>query len=293
MTKRVGDILTAKVTDENDDHYFGQVDGLTYEIDKKELEKPLHIGGLVSGFAYENDAHRLQLTKHIPDVRLGHYAWGEVTDIRRDLGVFVDIGLPNKDVVVSLDELPTIKELWPQRGDRLMITLRVDQKERLWGELITPELLQAVRIPAKPSLRNKNVKATVYRLKMAGTLVITQDYHFGFIHPSERLREPRLGEVLEARVIGVRDDGNVNLSLRPRAYEAIDDDAQMILTLLEKKGDHCLPYTDKSDAADIKRYFGMSKSQFKRAVGHLYKQRLIRQDGDGIHLVTSGDDDQA
>lgn len=290
MTKRVGNVLTAKVTDENDEYYFAQVEGVTYELLKTELVKPLHIGGLVTGFAYENNAHRLQLTKHIPDVRLGHYAWGTVTDIRRDLGVFVDIGLPNKDLVVSLDELPTIKELWPQRGDKLMLTLRVDQKERLWGELITPDLLQAVRIPAKSTLRNKNVKATVYRLKMAGTLVLTEDYHFGFIHPSERLREPRLGEVLDARVIGVREDGNVNLSLRPRAYEAIGDDAQMILTLLEKKKDHFLPYTDKSDAAAIKQYFGMSKSQFKRAVGRLYKQRLIRQDAQGLYLVAAGDE---
>lgn len=289
MTYKIGDIVAAKVTDENEKFYFAQISGETYEIAKAELEKPLKIGGVVSGFAYENDKHHLQITKNIPDVRLGHFAWGTVTDIRRDLGVFVDIGLPNKDVVVSLDELPTIKELWPQRGDKLMITLRIDNKSRIWGELIPTDMLQAVRIPAKENMFNKNVQATVYRLKMVGTLVITPDYNFGFIHPSERTREPRLGEVVNARVIGVRPDGVLNLSLRPRAYEAIGDDAEMLLTLLERSADGSLPFTDKSDPAKIKQYFGISKGQFKRAVGNLMKARKITQDAQGLHLVKQDD----
>lgn len=289
MTHKIGEIISAKVTDENDKYYYAQIDGLTYEIDKSELQKPLKIGGVVTGFAYENEKHNLQITKNIPDVRLGHYAWGEVTDIRRDLGVFVNIGLPNKDVVVSLDELPTIKGLWPQRGDMLMITLRIDKKDRLWGELASADILQAVRIPAKPDMKNKQVKATVYRLKMVGTLVITPDYNFGFIHPDERQREPRLGEEVDARVIGVREDGVLNLSLRPRAYEAISDDAAMLLTLLQRSSTHSLPFTDKSDPKQIKKYFGMSKSQFKRAVGNLYKQRKITQNENGLFLVEESD----
>lgn len=289
MTHKIGEIISAKVTDENDKYYYAQIDGLTYEIDKSELQKPLKIGGVVTGFAYENEKHNLQITKNIPDVRLGHYAWGEVTDIRRDLGVFVNIGLPNKDVVVSLDELPTIKELWPQRGDMLMITLRIDKKDRLWGELASADILQAVRIPAKPDMKNKQVKATVYRLKMVGTLVITPVYNFGFIHPDERQREPRLGEEVDARVIGVREDGVLNLSLRPRAYEAISDDAAMLLTLLQRSSTHSLPFTDKSDPKQIKKYFGMSKSQFKRAVGNLYKQRKITQNENGLFLVEESD----
>jgi predicted RNA-binding protein (virulence factor B family) len=292
MTHKIGEIITATVTDENDKYYYAQVDGLTYELDKSELLKPLHIGGMVSGFAYENQNNVLQITKNIPAVRLGHYSWGTVTDVRRDLGVFVDIGLPNKDVVVSLDELPTIKELWPQRGDRLMITLRIDKKDRLWGELATNEILNAVRIPAKPEMKGqKDIKATVYRLKMVGTLVMTDDFHPGFIHPSERFHEPRMGEQVTARVIGVRQDGLLNLTLKPMAYKAIDEDAKMILTLLERSRSHSLPFNDKSDPKAIQDYFNMSKGQFKRALGNLYKQRLITQDEQGVYLVTEQNDE--
>lgn len=168
-----------------------------------------------------------------------------------------------------------------------MITLRIDKKDRLWGELVTSDILQAVRIPAKPDMHNKQVQATAYRLKKVGTLVVTSDYNFGFIHPDERQREPRLGEVVSARVIGVRPDGVLNLSLRPRAYEAIPEDAQMLLTLLERSTTHSLPFTDKSDPKAIKKYFGMSKSQFKRAVGRLYKERRITQNENGLFLVES------
>lgn len=291
MAHTVGEIITATVTDENDMDFFAQVDGVTYAIDKRELEKPLKVGGMVTGFAYENDRHQLQITKNVPEVRLGHYAWGTVTDIRRDLGVFVDIGLPNKDLALSLDELPTIKELWPRRGDKLMVTLRIDNKDRLWAELAAGEVMQAIRVPAKPYMRNQNLKATVYRLKMVGTLVLTEHYQLGFIHPSERNREPRLGEEVDVRVIGVREDGNLNLSMRPRNMEALSEDAQMILTLLQRSATHTLPYNDKSEPKLISRYFGMSKSQFKRAVGTLYKQRKITQDEDGLHLVEAAENE--
>lgn len=289
MAHTVGEIVQATVMDENQSHYFAQIDGTTYEVNKQELDDTLAFGDTVTGFAYENNQHDLAITTKLPEVRLGRFAFATVTDIRRDLGVFVDIGLPDKDVVVSLDELPTIKELWPQRGDRLLITLRVDKKERLWGELAPAEVYQALRVPAKKTMQNKNVKATVYRLKMVGTYALTDDYHFGFIHPDERYREPRLGEKLDARVIGVREDGSLNLSLRPRAYESIGDDAQMILTLLQSSNNHMLPYNDKSDPKKIKQYFNMSKGQFKRASGNLYKQRLITQDEQGVYLVEQGE----
>lgn len=281
----LGTIIKAQVTDENEQFFFAQIDGMTYQIDKSELEKPLKLGGFVTGFAYENEHHQRQITKNIPAVQQNQFGWGEVVSSRQDLGVFVNIGLPNKDVVVSVDTLPTMKELWPQKGDKLMISLYTDDKDRLWGELATQELFQAVARRAPKTLHNRMVKATAYRLKMAGTLVMTDDYYLGFIHPSQRNEEPRLGQVLDARVVGVRDDGILNLSLKPRAFEAMDEDAQFLLTQLERRASRALPFNDKSDAIAIQRQFGMSKSQFKRAVGRLMKMRKIKQIEGGIELV--------
>lgn len=280
----LGREIVAKVTDFNDKYIFAQVDGLTFRMTRDELLKAPKVNSSLKGFAYINDNHQLQLTKKVPKVQVDRYAWGTVVSSRKDLGVFVDIGLPNKDIVVSVDDLPELPQLWPQKGDKLMIGLSIDAKDRMWGKLATPEMFQTISGMAKKNMQNKNVTATVYRLKLVGTFVITDDYYLGFIHPSEREVEPRLGEVVKARVIGVRDDGTLNLSTRPRAYEAISDDSQMILMTLQHTSAKQLPFTDKSSPDEIKAYFGISKGQFKRAVGHLMKAGLVKQ-ADGFLIL--------
>ena len=240
----VGEIIKAQVTDENDAYFFAQVDGYTYEVDKLELEKPLKLGGFVTGFAYENENHKLQITKKIPTVQKDSYGWGTVVATRHDLGVFVAIGLPNKDLVVSLDDLPTITTLWPQKGDRLMVAMKSDSKGRLWGEIAQQSIFDAVSRRAPEEMKSKKVKATVYRNKIAGTLIVTEEYYLGFIHPSQRYDEPRLGQVVDARVIGVREDGSLNLSVKPLAYKTMDEDAQFLLLLLQRRADHFLPFND-------------------------------------------------
>ena len=285
MLKNIlGREIIAKVTDFNDKYSYAQVDGLTFRMARDELLKAPKINSSLKGFAYINDNHQLQLTKKVPKVQVDRYAWGTVVSSRKDLGVFVDIGLPNKDIVVSIDDLPELPQLWPQKGDKLMIGLVIDAKDRMWGKLATPEMFQTISGMAKKNMQNKNVTATVYRLKLVGTFVITDDYYLGFIHPSEREVEPRLGEVVKARVIGVKDDGTLNLSTRPRAYEAISDDSQMILMALQHTSAKQLPFTDKSSPDEIKAYFGISKGQFKRAVGHLMKAGLVKQ-ADGFLIL--------
>lgn len=285
MLKNIlGREIIAKVTDFNDKYIFAQVEGLTFRMTRDELLKAPKVNSSLKGFAYINDNHQLQLTKKVPKVQVDRYAWGTVVSSRKDLGVFVDIGLPNKDIVVSIDDLPELPQLWPQKGDKLMIGLAIDAKDRMWGKLATPEMFQTISGMAKKNMQNKNVKATVYRLKLVGTFVITDDYYLGFIHPSEREVEPRLGEVVKARVIGVKDDGTLNLSTRPRAYEAISDDSQMILMALQHTSAKQLPFTDKSSPDEIKAYFGISKGQFKRAVGHLMKAGLVKQ-ADGFLIL--------
>lgn len=285
MLKNIlGREIIAKVTDFNDKYIFAQVEGLTFRMTRDELLKAPKVNSSLKGFAYINDNHQLQLTKKVPKVQVDRYAWGTVVSSRKDLGVFVDIGLPNKDIVVSIDDLPELPQLWPQKGDKLMIGLSIDTKDRMWGKLATPEMFQTISGMAKKNMQNKNVTATVYRLKLVGTFVITDDYYLGFIHPSEREVEPRLGEVVKARVIGVKDDGTLNLSTRPRAYEAISDDSQMILMALQHTSAKQLPFTDKSSPDEIKAYFGISKGQFKRAVGHLMKAGLVKQ-ADGFLIL--------
>lgn len=284
MKDLLGTTFTGLIIDENDTHYFVQKNGLTFRLAKTEGEHKL--GDTVDGFGYLNQKQALSMTTVIPQVRKDHFAFGEVTNVRRDLGVFVDVGLPDKDIVVSMDELPAMKELWPKKGDRLMVALRVDDKDRIWGTLADETLFRSMSRKGTEQMKNENKSGTVFRLKLAGTYLLTDDLYLGFVHPSERYQEPRLGEKINGRVIGVRPDGVLNMSLKPRSHEMINDDAAMILTLLERSEEKMLPYSDKSTPDEIKNTFGISKGQFKRALGHLMKEKLIRQENGKTFLVS-------
>ena len=287
MNELVASVFSGLIIDENEQAYFVQKNGITFRLEKTEGVHAL--GDAVEGFGYQNQKEEGCMTTNIPTIRKNQYGLGEVVGSRRDLGVFVNIGLPDKDVAVSLDELPVMRELWPKKGDHVMITLSVDEKGRLWGNLADEKYFQALGKPADEELLNKDVAATVYRLKLVGTFVITDDYHLGFIHPSERYQEPRLGEKVAARVIGIRPDGSLNLSLKPRAHEAISDDAAMLLAFLNRAPENQMNYTDKSDPEEIQKMFGISKGQFKRAMGNLMKQRLVEQQDGVTRLVKKND----
>lgn len=291
MNKSLGNVITGLVTDINEKAYFIQKDGVTYKLPKTET-MDYQLGDTVEGFAYVAMNKDTMLTQEIPAVRVGEFGWATVSETRKDLGVFMDIGLPDKEVVVSLDELPTLKHLWPKKGDRLLITIQVDEKDRMWGKQAPESVFESSSQKGDEGLNNKNITGTAYRLKLVGTYILTSDNYLGFVHPSERKDEPRLGEVVSGRVIGVRSDGILNVSLMPRAHEAISDDAGMLLAILERTPTGSFPYTDKSDANEIRERFGISKAQFKRALGNLMKQRkIVQQDGE-TRLVEATNEDQ-
>ena len=113
MNTNLAHDIVGLVTDENDRFYFVQKDGQTYALDKAEGEHAL--GESVKGFAYTDMKQRLRLTTLEVTARQDQFGWGTVTEVRKDLGVFVDTGLPDKEIVVSLDILPEIKDLWPKK----------------------------------------------------------------------------------------------------------------------------------------------------------------------------------
>ncbi|MGT2887697.1 S1 RNA-binding domain-containing protein [Streptococcus didelphis] len=284
MNQLLATIITGLIKEENETSYFVQKDGFIFRLSKEEGQHEL--GEMVTGFAYLDMKQKPRLTtKEISSTQTS-FGWGQVTDVRRDLGVFVDTGIPDKEIVVSLDLLPEMKELWPKKGDRLYIKLSVDNKERIWGVPAEPEVFQKMATQAYDNMQNQNWPAIVYRLKMSGTFVYLPDNNMlGFIHPSERYNEPRLGQVLDARIIGFREvDRTLNLSLKPRSFEMLENDAQMILTYLESNGGF-MTLNDKSDPEDIKATFAISKGQFKKALGGLMKAKKIKQDAHGTELI--------
>lgn len=284
MKALLGTVISGLITDENTHYYMVQKDGVTFALAKEESEHEL--GELVKGFAYTDMKQNVRLTTKEISSTTTSYGWGTVSDVRRDLGVFVDTGIPDKEIVVSLDLLPEMKELWPKKGDRLYLRLDVDHKDRIWGIPAEADVFQKMAGPAYDNMQNQTLPAIVYRLKLSGTFVYLPDNNMlGFIHPSERYQEPRLGQVLDARVIGFREiDRTLNLSLKPRSFEMLENDAQMIMTYLASNGGF-MTLNDKSAPDDIMATFGISKGQFKKALGGLMKSKKIKQDAMGTTLI--------
>ena len=280
----IGQTISAIIVEESERFYFLQKGEDLLRLDKTEGEHT--VGDVVTGFVYvDKDDHR-RLTTLEQKATNEHYGWGTVTAVRKDLGAFVDTGLPGKDVVVSLDDLPLEKDQWPKVGDQLYVKLIVDRKERIWGHLAWHEDFWNLAGPGYDNMQNQDLRAIVYRNKESGTFVYLPDNNMlGFIHPNERFSVPRVGQELQVRVIGFRkEDRSLNLSAKPRAYEMLDADSQMILAYLQSMGGK-MAFNDKSNPDEIKATFGISKGQFKKALGGLMKAKKIKQSPEGTEII--------
>lgn len=284
MNNILGNVVTAMIIDKNEKFLFAQKEGITVKVIDAEVDQ-YEIGSMIEGFVYLNQKDEHVMMTEIPVVRNNEFGWGEVVAVQHDLGVFVDVGWIGKDLVVSLDDLPIFKNLWPRKGDKLYLTMKVDDKNRLWGKLADVDVFLSNYKLGTKEMHNQDMSGTIVNALKAGSYVLLEENHLGFIHPNERDEEPRLGKPVEGRVVGLREDGVLYLSLLPRAYEVLDDDAAMILEVLKRSEDHRIPYHDKSDPDAIRAYFGISKGQFKRAVGRLMKDKIVQQDKEGTYIT--------
>ncbi|ARQ06870.1 S1 RNA-binding domain-containing protein [Macrococcoides canis] len=247
-------------------------------LDDDELE----IGEDYSFFVYPGRTGDLFATQNIPDISTDRYDWVKVIKKDRD-GVTVDIGIP-REIVIPWEDLPKLKEVWPEAGDEVFACLRVDRNDQLYGRLASETIVDTMYTAAPETLVHSTITAHPYRLLRVGTFLLSKEGYKIFVHESERRSEPRLGEAVEVRIIGHKEDGTLNGSFLPLAHERMDDDSEVILTMLNEYGGE-LPFSDKSDPEAIKEVFNMSKGSFKRAIGRLYKNKRITIEPDKIKLI--------
>lgn len=270
-----GTVMTLEVIREAPFGFFLTNGNEDILLHTNEMTEEVFVGKTIDVFIFQDKLGRKAATMKIPHIQIGKYGWGEVVDEKQDLGVFVGIGI-GKDLFIHKDDLPKIKSVWPKKGDLLYCTMKLDRYGRILGKLATEENMQHLFTKASPQEHNKNIIGTVYRAAKVGTFVITIEGYRGFIHESERIEEPRLGQKIQGRIIAVKEDGSVNISLIPRKHEKLDEDAEKIFSYLQKRGGS-MPYSDKSAPEDIYQRFQMTKAAFKRALGKLMKNNKIYQ----------------
>lgn len=282
LNQHAGSVMTLTVARNSSFGYFltdGNEDVLLH---MNETDQELEVDDKVEVFLYVDSRGRLAATTKIPDIRVGIYGWAEVESIKPGIGVFINIGI-QKDILLGEDDLPAHRSVWPEPGDWVYMTLRMDRNNLLYAKIATDPIIQEISRKATRADFNKNVEGHVYRTAKVGTWVYTIDGLRGFVHESQRKKEPRLGEKVTGRIIDVKEDGTVNISLLPRKQEAMDEDTERVFTyLLSRNG--AMPYWDKSMSEDIQERFGMSKSSFKRALGRLMKDGKVYQEEGWTYL---------
>lgn len=251
-------------------------------LHETEANRELASGETITVFLYRDKKDRLAATMTIPNVSKDTYEWLPVVEVRKSLGVFLDIGI-KRDVLLSIDDLPEKFELWPKISDKLYCCLQLDKKGRLLAKRADEERMDGLTRPAIEAWFNHAFTGTIYRLVWTGSFMISDDGIQGFIHESEQEQEQRLGKKVTGRVIGVKEDGSVNVSLLPRKQERMGEDAEAILSHLQSRGGP-MPYTDRTHPDDIQKIFGISKGAFKRALGRLMKERKVYQKDGWTHI---------
>lgn len=269
----IGTIQTATVLRKIETGYVLQKETDEVLLHHNETDRELEVDEDVEVFLYNDKNNQIVATTTLPTILMDTYDWAEVVEVIPNLGAFVHIGIA-KDILVSIDDLPLFEDVWPQIGDKLYVTLGKDQEERLLALPATESVFFGIRELAPDDLFNKQISGHVYRTSREGTAFFSEDGYRGFIHHSERNEEPRLGELIKGRVIAVKDDGTVNVSLKPLKQDRMADDADTILAYLEDH-DGVIPFGNKSDPEAIRETFQMSKSAFKRALGRLMKENKI------------------
>ncbi|MDP4164165.1 MAG: S1-like domain-containing RNA-binding protein [Bacillota bacterium] len=234
-------------------------------------------GDSVEVFLYFDSQSRLSASAKTPPITIGKYGWVTVKDVNPKVGVFLDIGT-QKDILIGFDDLPVHQSVWPAPGDMVYVTLKTDRSYLLYAKLATDPVIESISTKADRGAFNKNIQGHIYRTAKVGSWIYTIEGYKGFIHESQRPVEPRLGQKVEGRVIDVKEDGTINVSLLARKEDALDDDAKRVYDYLMIRNG-AMPYSDKSMPEEIQERFQLSKGAFKRALGKLMKDGLVYQEG--------------
>ncbi|OLP63669.1 hypothetical protein BACPU_28900 [Bacillus pumilus] len=273
---RPGEQLTLQIDKEMEYGYFLTDGEDSVLLHRSEITEDLDDRDEVEVYLYVDHEERLAATMKMPVINADTYGWVEVVDVVEDMGAFVNVGL-SKDALVATEHLPPFEEAWPAKGDKLYCMLKVTSYGRMFAKPAPEDVISELFTEAPDTLMNKEITGTIYRLIATGSFMLTDTGVRGFIHRSERKEEPRLGSTVTGRVIAVKEDGTVNVSLLPRKQEALTVDAEEILTYMRNRNG-AMPFSDKSDPEDIRERFQMSKAAFKRALGHLMKHQQVYQE---------------
>ena len=234
------------------------------------------VGDVLNVFIYLDNEERLVATTLEPLVQVGQFAWLEVSWVN-EYGAFLNWGLM-KDLFVPFRE----QKMKMQMGRSYLVHAHLDEESyRIVASAKVERYLSKEHPDYQPG---EEVEVLVWQRTELGVKVIVDNRYGGLLYRSELFTSVEPGMRLTAYVKQVREDGKIDLTLHKTGYARVEDFSDTLLAYL-KEHDGYLPLHDKSPAEAIYDAFGVSKKTFKKAVGDLYKKRLVSISEAGIRLV--------
>ena len=234
-------------------------------------------GDVLNVFIYLDMDERLIATTLQPYVKVGEFACLEVAWVNQ-YGAFLDWGLM-KDLFVPFRE----QKMKMLKGNSYVVYVHLDEDSyRIVASAKVEKFLSKDMPEYNPG---NEVDILIWQKTDLGFKVIVDNKFGGMIFKNEIFTDVRTGMKMTAYIKQVRPDGKIDLELQKGGVKKVEDFADTLLEYIRSNGGST-PLNDKTDADVIYNTFGVSKKTFKKAVGDLYKKRLIVLEGEqGIRLA--------
>lgn len=234
------------------------------------------VGDWLNVFLYLDNEERLIATTLTPLVQVGQFACLEVAWINQ-YGAFLNWGLM-KDLFVPFSEQKMKMEV----GRKYVVHAHLDEESY---RIVASAKVDRYLSKEKPDYQTgEEVSILIWQKTDLGFKAIIENEFAGLLYDSEIFQTLRTGDMLTAFIKQVREDGKIDLVLQKPGFERIEDFSKTLFDHIREHGGR-LNLNDKSPAEEIYDVFGVSKKTFKKAVGDLYKKRLIVLNEDGIALA--------
>ena len=230
----------------------------------------------VDVFIYKDSEDRLVATTETPKIKLNDFALLKVNDVA-PFGAFLDWGL-QKDLLVPNNQQSQDMQV----GKSYLVYMYVDDEtDRLVASSKFNQFLNNDELTVN---EGDEVDLIIANQSSLGINTIINGKHKGLLYHNEVFTDIKPGDRLKGYIKKIREDNKIDVSLQKQGYGNIEPNSLMILEKLKENNGY-LALNDKSDPELIKAQLGMSKKTFKKAIGTLYKQKLIKFEDGGVRLV--------
>ena len=239
----------------------------------------VHIGEPLEVFLYLDTQERIVATTHMPLAQVGDFAYLEVAWVN-NFGAFLHWG-PLKDLFVPFRE----QKMKMMKGHSYIVHVHLDPET--YRIMASAKVEHFLSQDFPPYRTGDQVELLIWQKTDLGLKAIVDGRYGGLLYDTQMFRTLRTGDRVKGYISQVRPDGKLDLSLQCPGQRGVEDFSAQLLRHLQMNVGQT-PLGDKSPAEEVYALFGVSKKVFKKAVGDLYRQRLIEISDTGIRLTPQG-----